>query len=101
MSEQIRQNFGYSNNADVMCKEDALSVTCVGGDAEKYAFAVQCTDYQTVTNSLSTSLQGRICPDLPNHQLHTVAAHCGFDLTQHHHSLADAEACAAIELKVF
>ena len=38
---------------------------------------------------------------LPNHQLHTVAAHCGFDLANHHHALADAEACAAIALRVF
>ena len=38
---------------------------------------------------------------LPNHQLHTVAAHCGFDLANHHHALADAEACAAIALQVF
>ena len=38
---------------------------------------------------------------LPNHQLHTVAAYCGFDLTNHHHALADAEACAAIALQVF
>jgi len=37
---------------------------------------------------------------LPNHQLHTVAAHCGYDLTHHHHALADAEACAAIALKI-
>jgi DNA polymerase-3 subunit epsilon len=35
---------------------------------------------------------------LANHQLHTVAAHCGFDLKNHHHALADAEACAAIAL---
>lgn len=35
---------------------------------------------------------------LPNHQLHTVAAACGYDLTCHHHALADAEACAAIAL---
>ena len=33
---------------------------------------------------------------LPNHQLQTVAAACGYDLTQHHHALADAEACAWI-----
>ena len=33
---------------------------------------------------------------LPNHQLQTVAAACGYDLTRHHHALADAEACAAI-----
>jgi DNA polymerase-3 subunit epsilon len=38
---------------------------------------------------------------LPNHQLHTVAAHCGFDLTHHHHALADAEACAVIAMKIF
>jgi DNA polymerase-3 subunit epsilon len=37
---------------------------------------------------------------LPNHQLHTVAAHFGFDLENHHHALADAEACAAIALKI-
>ena len=37
---------------------------------------------------------------LPNHQLQTVAAACGYDLTRHHHALADAEACAAIALKI-
>ena len=38
--------------------------------------------------------------ELPNHQLHTVAAACGFDLQHHHHALADAEACAAIAMKI-
>lgn len=37
---------------------------------------------------------------LPNHQLHTVSAHCGFDLNNHHHALADAEACAWIALQI-
>lgn len=37
---------------------------------------------------------------LPNHQLHTVAHHCGYDLANHHHALADAEACAAIAVKL-
>lgn len=40
-------------------------------------------------------------PDLENHQLHTVAAHIGYNLDNHHHALADAEACAHIALKVF
>ena len=35
---------------------------------------------------------------LPNHQLQTVAAACGYDLTRHHHALADADACASIAL---
>lgn len=37
---------------------------------------------------------------LPDNQLHTVAAYCGFDLTRHHNALSDAEACAAIALKL-
>lgn len=37
---------------------------------------------------------------LPNHQLQTVAAACGYDLQRHHHALADAEACAHIALKI-
>lgn len=37
---------------------------------------------------------------LPNHQLQTVAAACGFNLENHHHALADAEACACIAMKI-
>lgn len=37
---------------------------------------------------------------LENHQLQTVAAACGYDLTNHHHALADAEACACIAIKI-
>ncbi|MDR0296022.1 MAG: 3'-5' exonuclease [Prevotellaceae bacterium] len=37
---------------------------------------------------------------LPNHKLPTVAAHCGFNLNQHHHALADARACAVIAARI-
>ena len=37
---------------------------------------------------------------LPNHLLPTVAAACGYFLENHHHALADAEACAQIALKI-
>ena len=40
-------------------------------------------------------------PELPNHQLHTVSAHCGYKLNNHHHALADAEACAVIGIQIF
>ena len=42
----------------------------------------------------------RLLPDLENHQLQTVAAACGFQLENHHHALADAEACAHIALRI-
>ena len=35
-----------------------------------------------------------------NHQLQTVATYCGYDLTQHHNALADAEACAWIAIEL-
>lgn len=41
-------------------------------------------------------LSRRIYPFLVNHQLQTVAAYCGYDLTHHHHAMADAYACAHI-----
>lgn len=34
------------------------------------------------------------------HNLDIIAARCGYDLTHHHHALADAEACAAIALRI-
>ncbi|WP_417008511.1 3'-5' exonuclease [Bacteroides congonensis] len=38
--------------------------------------------------------------ELPNHQLHTVAEQCGYNLENHHHALADAEACAQIAMQI-
>ena len=40
-------------------------------------------------------------PQLANHRLDTVSAYFGFNLKQHHHALADAEACAHIALELF
>ena len=55
-------------------------------------------DYQFY-DTLSASRRYFGCR-LPNHQLQTVAAACGYDLTKHHHALADAEASAAIAIKI-
>ncbi len=33
-------------------------------------------------------------------KLHTLAAYCGLDLENHHHALADAEACAWIAREI-
>ncbi|MCQ2294837.1 MAG: 3'-5' exonuclease [Bacteroidales bacterium] len=35
-----------------------------------------------------------------HHNLDIIAAKCGYDLKNHHHALADAEACAAIALQI-
>ena len=68
----------------------------------KAAFKTYMMDYPDYlfvdTLSSSRRLFGK---KLPNHQLQTVAAACGYDLRNHHHALADAEACAAIAMHIF
>lgn len=61
---------------------------CYQMDYPDYEF--HCT-YQTAR---------RLLKQLPNYRLDTVAACCGFDLQNHHHALADAEACAHIALQL-
>ncbi|MCQ2289275.1 MAG: 3'-5' exonuclease [Muribaculaceae bacterium] len=41
-----------------------------------------------------------VFPHAPNHQLHTVACMCGHPMTNHHHALADAKACAHIAIEI-
>ena len=65
----------------------------------KAVFRVYQMDYPDYLfyDTLAASRRQLGC-SLPNHQLQTVAAACGYDLRHHHHALADAEACAAIAL---
>ena len=56
--------------------------------------------YPDYTFYCTCRLSRRQYPSLENHQLHTVSAHCGYNLAKHHHALADAEACAKIALKL-
>jgi DNA polymerase-3 subunit epsilon len=39
-------------------------------------------------------------PQAENHQLHTISRLCGYELKNHHHALADAEACAWIAREI-
>ena len=47
-----------------------------------------------------TLAASRRCLKLRSHQLHLSAAACGYEMENHHHALADAEACAAIAMKI-
>lgn len=47
-----------------------------------------------------TLAASRRCLKIPSHQLHLSAAACGFAMENHHNALCDAEACAAIALKL-
>ena len=64
------------------------------------AFRVYQMDYPEYEFYDTLCASRRKLRHLPNHQLHTVAAACGYRLEHHHHALADAEACAHIARKL-
>lgn len=66
----------------------------------KAAFQTYMMDYPDYRFYDTCRVARREMPFLSNHQLHTVAAEVGFQLSAHHHALADAEACAAIALAI-
>lgn len=66
----------------------------------KAVFRVYQMDYPNYAFYDTLRAARRAFPTLPNHQLHTVSAACGYLLDNHHHALADAEACAWIARKI-
>lgn len=62
----------------------------------KAVFRVYQMDYPDYLFLDTLRAARHLLPNLDNHQLHTVAAACGYRLTRHHNALADADACACI-----
>lgn len=67
----------------------------------KAVFRVYCMDYPDYVFHDTLCASRKVFKYLPDHQLQTVAAVCGYRLDNHHHALADAEACAWIARVVF
>lgn len=66
----------------------------------KAVFRVYQMDYPNYIFYDTLRASRKVFPYLCNHQLHTVAAECGYRLNNHHHALADAEACAWIAREI-
>ena len=66
----------------------------------KAVFRVDQMDYPDYEFYDTLAASRRAFRYLPNHQLQTVAAECGYCLENHHHALADAEACAWIAREI-
>lgn len=65
----------------------------------KAVFRVYQMDYPDYEFHCTCMASRKIWPE-GRHNLDIIAARCGYDLTNHHHALADAEACAAIAMKI-
>lgn len=66
----------------------------------KAVFAEYAMPYPGYEFLCTLTASRRRLPGLTNHRLDTVAAVCGYDLSNHHHALADAEACAVIAMRL-
>ena len=66
----------------------------------KAVFRIYQMDYPDYEFYDTLCVSRRVHPDLENHQLQTVAAACGYELEDHHHALADAEAYAWIAREI-
>ena len=69
-------------------------------DSLKAVFLVCQMEYPDYEFYDTLCVSRRVFPDLEIHQLQTVAAACGYQLENHHHALADAEACAWIAREI-
>ena len=66
----------------------------------KAVFRVYQMDYPDYEFYDTLCVSRRVFPNLMNHKLDTVAEACGFCMENHHHALADAEACAWIAREI-
>ena len=62
----------------------------------KAVFRLYEMDYPGYSLYCTCRLSRKLFKGLENYQLHTVSSFCGYDLKNHHHALADAEAAAVI-----
>ena len=62
----------------------------------KAVFRLYEMDYPGYSSYCTYRLSRKLFKGLENYQLHTVSSFCGYDLKNHHHALADAEAAAVI-----
>jgi len=67
----------------------------------KAVFRTYQMDYPDYSFHCTLKASRQHFPHLPNHQLHTVSSHCGYEMRNHHEALDDAYACARIAMKVF
>ncbi|MEE1315677.1 MAG: 3'-5' exonuclease [Prevotella sp.] len=66
----------------------------------KAVFRCYQMDYPDYEFHCTCQAARRAFPNAENHQLHIISMLCGYRLENHHHALADAEACAWIAREI-
>lgn len=92
-----RELFPFIGSLPLVAHNKAFDERCLRAVCRCYGIETDISPFFCTLSQARRLLKRR----LPNFQLHTVAQYFGYDLQQHHHALADAEACAHIAIHLF
>ena len=93
---KIHEHFPYIEDGEVpfVAHNKAFDETCLKSVFAAYDIAYPDYEFEC------TLLKSRQVWPEGHHNLNIIAGYCGYDLTNHHHALADAEACAWIAREI-
>ena len=94
--EKIKMYFPYIEDGEVpfVAHNAPFDEGCL-----KAVFAAYGIKYPDFEFQCTCRKSRQVWPE-GHHNLDIIAGYCGYDLTNHHHALADAEACAVIGIKI-
>ena len=93
---KIHEYFPYIEDGEVpfVAHHKAFDENCLRAAFAAYDIAYPDYEFEcTLLKSRKVWREG-------HHNLDIIACYCGYDLTNHHHALADAEACAVIAMQI-
>ncbi len=93
----VKSYFPYIEDGEVpfVAHNAGFDKSCLSAAYATYDLAYPCIPFMDTCSAARRAL-----PGLQDYQLQTVSAACGYDLANHHHALADAEACAWIAREI-
>lgn len=96
MQRKIHEYFPYIEDGEVpfVAHNKAFDENCL--KAVFRAYDIAYPDYKFDCTLLKFR---KVWPE-GHHNLDIIAGYCGYDLANHHHALADAEACAWIAREI-
>jgi len=93
----VKSYFPYIEDGEVpfVAHNAGFDKSCLSAAYATYDLAYPCFPFMDTYSAARRAL-----PGLQDYQLQTVSAACGYNLENHHHALADAEACAWIAREI-
>lgn len=94
--EKVHEYYPYIEDGEVcfVAHNKAFDENCLRAVFAAYEMRYPAYEFEcTLLRSRQVWPQG-------HHNLDIIAGYCGYDLTNHHHALADAEACAVIAKEI-